>query len=167
MIQIVARLRGIAVEVVTTIIQDGNNFVPRGLRIDGPGAGTLGVAVLRELARELGRYVGARRIVIWGECALQGPSPAALLVPSSLWWFDVAHIILTGWLPGLQKVALTNLLHQQAGLSLAEANACFDRCLAGEPVTITMTSVIAAESLARAATRLGAVTETASAARPR
>lgn len=67
------------------------------------------------------------------------------------------EVVLTGWEIGLQKVNLTKLLRSEAGLSLREAKTTVDDFLAGNQVTIPMTSEVAAEELVRKAAALGAL----------
>lgn len=69
----------------------------------------------------------------------------------------MAQVFLDGWRPGLQKISLTKLIRAQAGLGLADAKDCVDRCLEGEVVEIPMPTIAAAEEFARAAQDLGAI----------
>ena len=66
------------------------------------------------------------------------------------------YVVLDGPKPGLQKVALTKLLREHAGLSLAEAKACTDRYLAGERIVLEMPTAVAAQALAHDAATIGA-----------
>jgi hypothetical protein len=68
----------------------------------------------------------------------------------------MVHILLTGWNPGLRKVALDRLLHEQAGLSLREAHDCVSRLLSGEQVSVAMPTLAAASALAQQVNALGA-----------
>jgi hypothetical protein len=71
----------------------------------------------------------------------------------------MAHVVITGWQPGLRKVGLAKLLRTQARLSLAQAHASVEQCLEGEDVVIGMNSMDEAEVLAREANALGAIAE--------
>ena len=66
------------------------------------------------------------------------------------------RVLLTGWQPGLDKVALTRVLRTRSGMTLSEAHACVGRLLADEVVVVETTNSDAAESLAAEASRLGA-----------
>jgi hypothetical protein len=68
-------------------------------------------------------------------------------------------VVLTGWRPGLQKIALDKLLHYKYGLSLKDAFDSVNRCMDGERVPIYVNSLQEAENLAREATELGALVE--------
>ena len=67
----------------------------------------------------------------------------------------MSQVMLTGWRPGLRKVALTKLLQQRAGLGLHAAKDYTDRLLAGEQVRVEIPLLAAAELLAREADALG------------
>ena len=69
------------------------------------------------------------------------------------------QVVLTGWKPGFRKVALTRILQQRAGLSLAVAKECVDRCLAGERVLVEVPTSEAAEALVSEASGVGAIAE--------
>ena len=66
-------------------------------------------------------------------------------------------VVLLGWRPGLHKIALDELLRQEAGLSLRQALDCVNRCLAGETVRIPMPTREAAAAVAQQAEQLGAI----------
>jgi hypothetical protein len=68
----------------------------------------------------------------------------------------MAYTLLTGWNPGLRKVALDRLLHEKAGLSLREAYECDTRLLSGEQVSVAVPTLAAASTLAQEAKTLGA-----------
>lgn len=81
-----------------------------------------------------------------------------------------AYVVLTGWRPGLQKVALDKLLCERAGLTLREALDSVNRLLAGERVSVPVASIAEARAIAAEAAALGAtaeVLETAERSRPR
>ncbi len=67
------------------------------------------------------------------------------------------EIILTGWKPGLNKVALSKLLRDDAGLSLGKAKQAVDALLNDESVVIAIESDECAESILEEAIELGAV----------
>jgi hypothetical protein len=59
-------------------------------------------------------------------------------------------VLLTGWHDGLQKVALTKLIREQAGMRLANAKECTNQLLAGERVALRIPAEHAAKFLAEA-----------------
>ncbi len=65
-------------------------------------------------------------------------------------------LVMDGWRPGLNKVALDKLLQAKTGLSLAVAKTQVDRLLDGEEVGILIPESEVAEELAADATELGA-----------
>ena len=67
------------------------------------------------------------------------------------------EIILTGWNPGLNKVALSKLLRDQAGMSLGDAKSAVDSILEEQPVNIRIESDELAERFLAEALELGAV----------
>ena len=69
------------IEVITSLMVEGETAVLRGLHIDGPGPGWLGVRELRELTRELGRQLGVRRVVIFGATRYTGANPGRVPRP--------------------------------------------------------------------------------------
>jgi hypothetical protein len=71
----------------------------------------------------------------------------------------MTYVVLRGWTPPLQKVALDKLLHAKGGLSLREAFDSVNSLLAGETVTVPMPSLEEARILAGAAASLGALAE--------
>ncbi len=79
----------------------------------------------------------------------------------------MVQVLITGWKPGLRKVALTGLLQTRGGLSLRDAHDSVERCLAGETVAVGTASAAAAESLARDASELGAITSVRLSEQPR
>ena len=58
-----------------------------------------------------------------------------------------AAIVLTAWSPGLDKVGLTQLLRNRAGLPLARAKAAVDGLLAGHQVVIGLDKEIGVAKL--------------------
>jgi hypothetical protein len=77
--------------------------------------------------------------------------------------FAVAEhlVILDGWKPGMQKLALTKLIRKSADKSLAEAKLCTDEVLAGRPVTLTFSTATDADAFCADAQQLGALSERA------
>ena len=68
------------------------------------------------------------------------------------------EIVLTGWNPaGLNKVGLTLLLRDKAGMELHEAKNCTDSVVDGIPVTIKIESYELAKHIFTEAVKLGAV----------
>ncbi len=68
-------------------------------------------------------------------------------------------LLLSGWRPGLNKVALDKLLRDRTQLGLGEAFQCVHRLLDGEQVMIAMSSLSDAEQLAGEMSMIGAVAE--------
>ena len=60
---------------ITEMTKEGDTLVLRGLHIDGPGAGSLGLRELRNLATDLGRQQGAKRVTIYGGTRTTGANP--------------------------------------------------------------------------------------------
>jgi hypothetical protein len=80
------------------------------------------------------------------------------------------YVVLTGWEPGLQKVALDRLLCERAGLTLREALDSVNRLLAHEHVSVPVASLAEARAIAAGAVALSATAEaleTAERSRPR
>ena len=64
-------------------------------------------------------------------------------------------VILDGWKPGMQKVALTKLIRTSTEKDLAEAKSCSDEVLAGKPVALTFPTAAAADAFCAGAQLLG------------
>ena len=79
----------------------------------------------------------------------------------------MTQVLITGWQPGLNKVALTKLLRERAGLTLAQAHDKVNRCLDGESVVIELPTAAAARAFVGDAGRLGAVVDISAAGQPR
>jgi filamentous hemagglutinin len=69
------------IEVITTIAREGNALILRGAHIEGPGIGSVGMRVLRELARELARQYGVDKIVVFGGRRTTGANPGHIPRP--------------------------------------------------------------------------------------
>jgi hypothetical protein len=69
----------------------------------------------------------------------------------------MAVVTLHRWSPGLNKVALTKLLHSQGEIPLSVAKSYVDEFLDGHEVTFTVRSLPPAKEIVRAATGIGAV----------
>ncbi len=67
------------------------------------------------------------------------------------------EIVLTGWKPVLNKVALSKLLRDQASLSLSEAKNSVDSILDDQSVTIRIESDELAEYIFKEALELGVI----------
>lgn len=65
-------------------------------------------------------------------------------------------VLLNGWKPGLRKVQLELLLHQEAGLTLAAAKEAVDRVLAGVSVHVEAPDLHTAERLIEEIRSVGA-----------
>ena len=72
--------------------------------------------------------------------------------------FAVAEylVILSGWNPGMQKVALTKLIRNGTGKSLADAKFCTEEVLAGKPVALTFLTEADADAFCADTQLLGA-----------
>lgn len=67
------------------------------------------------------------------------------------------RLILTGWNPGLNKVALSKLLRDKAGMSLGDAKSAVDSILDEQPVNVRIELDELAEYILAEALELGAV----------
>lgn len=63
---------------------------------------------------------------------------------------------ITGWRVGLQKISLTKLLQDQAGLGLAAAKQAVDDVLDGRPANVTLPASVDARSVVESVRALGA-----------
>ena len=63
------------VRIITGLERDGDNLILRGMHVDGPGARSLGLQGLRDLAREFGRQHSARFVIIHGGVRTTGANP--------------------------------------------------------------------------------------------
>jgi hypothetical protein len=63
------------ITVITGMTKEGDTLILRGMHIDGPGAGSLGLRELRTLAKDLGRQQGAKRVTICGGTRTTGANP--------------------------------------------------------------------------------------------
>ncbi len=63
------------IRVITGMTREGDTLILKGMHIDGPGAGSLGLRELRNLATDLGRQQGARRVTISGGTRTTGANP--------------------------------------------------------------------------------------------
>jgi hypothetical protein len=71
----------------------------------------------------------------------------------------MGRVLLTGWMPGLRKVALTKLIQSRTNVSLKAAMAYTERVLAGDTVVIELPTVADARAFALEAQNLGVVVE--------
>jgi ribosomal protein L7/L12 len=55
-----------------------------------------------------------------------------------------SNLVVNGWAPGLNKVALTKALQTHCGLGLAEAKRMTDELLEGHPVSVSLADTDAA-----------------------
>jgi hypothetical protein len=72
------------VRIITGMTREGDTLILKGLHIDGPGAGSLGLRELRDLATDLGRQQGARRVTIYGGTRTTGANPGHTPRPMTL-----------------------------------------------------------------------------------
>ena len=63
------------IRIITGFKLEGEDLVLMGLHIDGPGAGSLGLHTLRDLARDFGRQCSAKRVMIQGGIRTTGAAP--------------------------------------------------------------------------------------------
>jgi ribosomal protein L7/L12 len=68
-------------------------------------------------------------------------------------------IIITGWNPGLDKIALTKKIRKHTGLGLAEGKQCTDQILDKKPVRFKKLSKNAAEVFLMEVRGIGAIGE--------
>jgi len=63
------------VEIIASMVREGDTLLLRGLHVDGPGAGSMGVAMVRRIARELGKQQHVRQILVFGGVRTTGATP--------------------------------------------------------------------------------------------
>jgi RHS repeat-associated protein len=63
------------IRVLTEMVKEGDALVLRGMHMQGPGAGTVGLRELREFARQLGKEQGVNRVIIEGATRTTGANP--------------------------------------------------------------------------------------------
>ena len=66
------------VEVIAQIQVEGETAVLRRAHIQGPGPRSIGLRELRLLAREFGRRMGVKRVIVYGSIRLTGANPGRL-----------------------------------------------------------------------------------------
>ncbi len=71
----------------------------------------------------------------------------------------MAKILFKGWVYGLKKISLTELLQEKCGLTFKEAKSKTDALLEDETFVIETESIEKADELVREATAIGAVCE--------
>jgi ribosomal protein L7/L12 len=64
-------------------------------------------------------------------------------------------LTLKRWRPGLEKITLTKMIQEKAGVSLTSAKDCVDRLLAGEEVSLDLPTSKEAAKLGEAIRALG------------
>ncbi len=69
------------IEAITGLIREANRLVLQGLHVEGPGAGSVGLAGLRQIARQLGRQEGMQQVVIYGGTRTTGARPGKIPKP--------------------------------------------------------------------------------------
>jgi hypothetical protein len=70
------------------------------------------------------------------------------------------RVILSGWRPGLRKVALATLLRERTGMSLHEAHQCVNQLLDDQTITVDVPTANMASAFAHEAGVLGVRTAT-------
>ena len=68
-------------------------------------------------------------------------------------------VIISGWKPGLDKIALTKTIRTHTGLGLADGKQCTDQILERKPVIFSNLNREAAESFLKDVTKIGAIGE--------
>jgi RHS repeat-associated protein len=63
------------IRVLTEMVKEGDALVLRGMHMQGPGAGNVGLRELREFARQLGKEQGVNRVLIEGATRTTGATP--------------------------------------------------------------------------------------------
>ena len=63
------------IRVLTEMVKEGDTLFLRGLHIQGPGPGTVGLRELREFAKLIGREQGAAKVIIEGGTRTTGVNP--------------------------------------------------------------------------------------------
>jgi len=66
-------------------------------------------------------------------------------------------VIITGWNPGLDKIALTKTIRKHTGLGLTEGKQCTDQILEKKPVTFKNLSQSTAEVFLKEVRGIGAI----------
>jgi RHS repeat-associated protein len=70
------------IRVLTEMTREGDALVLKGLHMEGPGAGSMGLRELREFARQLGKEQGVNRVIVQGAERTTGANPGR--VPRSI-----------------------------------------------------------------------------------
>jgi hypothetical protein len=68
-------------------------------------------------------------------------------------------VVLTGWNPGMQKIALTRAIRKSTGMDLPSAKRCTDDVLVRKPVTLMFSTPEQGDEFQVEAQKLGAVVE--------
>jgi hypothetical protein len=63
------------ISIVTGLRLDGADLLLTGLHIDGPGRGSVGLSILRDLARLFGQQYHVSRVVVQGGVRTTGANP--------------------------------------------------------------------------------------------
>ena len=69
------------IQIITVLERVGRDIILRGMHVDGPGAGSLGLQTLRNLAREFGKQHSAERVIIHGGTRTTGANPGRVPLP--------------------------------------------------------------------------------------
>jgi len=72
------------VTVITGMVKEGDDLILRGMHIDGPGAGSLGPSAIRDMAKDLGRQQGVKRVIIHGGIRTTGANPGRVPRPITI-----------------------------------------------------------------------------------
>ena len=81
-VELVATTPNGEIRIITGMEWEGRDLVLRGMHVDGPGSGSLGLHTLRDLAREFGRQYFAESVIIQGGVRTTGANPGR--VPRSI-----------------------------------------------------------------------------------
>lgn len=63
------------IRLIASMAKEAETLVLRGMHIDGPGSGSIGIRELRSLVRELGRLQRVKRVIIHGGTRTTGANP--------------------------------------------------------------------------------------------
>jgi hypothetical protein len=69
------------IEMIAKVTRDGDTLHLNGLHIDGPGGNELGIRGIRDLAVDLGRQHGVKKLVVHGGTRTTGANPGRVPRP--------------------------------------------------------------------------------------
>jgi hypothetical protein len=80
-VELVATTANGDITVITSMTKAGDTLILKGMHIDGPGPGSVGLRELRSLASELGKQQGAKQVTIFGGTRTTGANPGKVSRP--------------------------------------------------------------------------------------